>query len=263
MREIVMGVVARKNGIVRRKAVYALKEISGNNAFVLIQKVLEDEDELVRQAAIKALQKTGGSKAFPFIAKALDDLNSGVRQTAVSALGEIGGDKAFLLIAKAIKNQDSGMRQTAVTALGKIDGNKAFALIAKATEDLDSGVRQSAVSALVKNDGDKAAGKVFCWIALFVGSFIAAMLVVNATGYIVRWNSLKDAEFLADLLKQNIKVRFTEKPMTTDGQNFDRGSLIIVRGDNKKIADFYNALLSTAYTYHRKLNAIASGFSES
>jgi hypothetical protein len=34
----------------------------------------------------------------------------------------------------------------------------------------------------------------------------------NATGYIIKWNSLKDAEFLADLLKQNIKVRFTEKP---------------------------------------------------
>jgi hypothetical protein len=85
----------------------------------------------------------------------------------------------------------------------------------------------------------------------------------NATGYIVRWNSLKDAEFLADLLKQNIKVRFTEKPLTTNGKNFDRGSLIIVRGDNKKVDNLDDLLMQTANKYNRKLNAIASGFSKS
>jgi hypothetical protein len=85
----------------------------------------------------------------------------------------------------------------------------------------------------------------------------------NATGYIVRWNSLKDAEFLTDLLTQNIKVRFTEKPITTDGQNFDRGSLIIVRGDNKKVDNLDDLLVNTANKYNRKLNAVASGFSKS
>ncbi|MCK5400615.1 MAG: zinc carboxypeptidase [Flavobacteriaceae bacterium] len=83
----------------------------------------------------------------------------------------------------------------------------------------------------------------------------------NATGFIVRWNDLKDAEFLADLLKQNIKVRFTEKRLTTDGNTFDRGSLIIVRGDNKRVSDFDNLLVRTANKYNRKLNAVASGFS--
>jgi len=85
----------------------------------------------------------------------------------------------------------------------------------------------------------------------------------NATGYIVRWNSLKDAKFLADLLQQNIKIRFTEKPMVTDGQNFDRGSLIIVRGDNKKVENLDDLLVNTANKYNRKLKAVASGFSTS
>ena len=85
----------------------------------------------------------------------------------------------------------------------------------------------------------------------------------NATGYIVRWQSLQDAEFLADLLKQNIKVRFTEKPISTGGMDFDRGSLIIVRGDNKKVDGFDNLLLNIANANHRKLNPIASGFSKS
>ncbi len=83
----------------------------------------------------------------------------------------------------------------------------------------------------------------------------------NATGYIVEWDSLKDAKFLSDLIQQNIKVRFTEKPIKTAGESFDRGSLIIVRGDNKKMSDFDNTVLKTANKYNRKLNAVNSGFS--
>jgi len=83
----------------------------------------------------------------------------------------------------------------------------------------------------------------------------------NATGYMVKWNSLKDAEFLADLLKQGIKVRFTEKPMTTSGEDFDRGSLIIVRGDNKKVVGLDDLLVSTANEFSRKLYPISSGYS--
>ena len=85
----------------------------------------------------------------------------------------------------------------------------------------------------------------------------------NATGYIVNWDNLKDAQFLAELLKQNIKVRFTEKPLKTDGKNFDRGALIVVRGDNKKMTNFDTTVLKVANKYNRKLNAIVSGYSTS
>ncbi|MBT8303941.1 MAG: zinc carboxypeptidase [Bacteroidia bacterium] len=83
----------------------------------------------------------------------------------------------------------------------------------------------------------------------------------NATGYMVKWNSLKDAEFLAALLKQGIKVRFTEKPMSTSGEDFDRGSLIIVRGDNKKVDGLDDILISTANEFSRKIYPISSGYS--
>jgi len=83
----------------------------------------------------------------------------------------------------------------------------------------------------------------------------------NATGYMLKWHSLQDAEFLADLLNQDIKVRFTEKPMSTAGQDFDRGSLIIVRGDNKSLADLDDILLNSANKFNRRLYAISSGFS--
>ncbi|OUS02074.1 zinc carboxypeptidase [Flavobacteriales bacterium 33_180_T64] len=85
----------------------------------------------------------------------------------------------------------------------------------------------------------------------------------SATGYVLKWNNLKDAQFLAELLKQGIKVRFTEKPFTTQGQTYDRGSLIIVRGDNKKITSFDSKVIDAALKHERDPNAISSGFSTS
>lgn len=83
----------------------------------------------------------------------------------------------------------------------------------------------------------------------------------TAVGYIVNWNHLKDAELLTDLLKQNIKVRFTEKPIIAEGKSFNQGSLIIVRGDNKRAIDFDKIVLKSANKYNRELHPIQSGFS--
>lgn len=86
----------------------------------------------------------------------------------------------------------------------------------------------------------------------------------GATGYMAKWDHMKDAEFLAELLKQNIKVRFTEKPMTTKNpeQSFNRGALIIVRGDNKKVDNFDDLVIAAANKFKRKIVAISSGFSK-
>lgn len=86
----------------------------------------------------------------------------------------------------------------------------------------------------------------------------------NATGYILPWNSMKDAQFLTELLQQNIKVRFTEKPFTTKNpeQRFERGSLIIVRGDNPTIENFDDKIIATANSLKRTLVAVNTGFSK-
>ncbi|TDU39411.1 zinc carboxypeptidase [Gelidibacter sediminis] len=87
----------------------------------------------------------------------------------------------------------------------------------------------------------------------------------KAIGYISKWNHLKDAEFLAELLKQNLKVRFSEKPLTTKSpeHTFERGALIIVRGDNKKIEHFDDVVIAAANKFKRKIVAASSGFSKS
>ena len=71
---------------------------------------------------------------------------------------------------------------------------------------------------------------------------------------------MKDAAFLAALLKEGINVRFTEKKITNDGQDFNRGSLIITKSDNKNLADFDSKLITIANNHKRQLFAASSGF---
>jgi hypothetical protein len=87
-------------------------------------------------------------------------------------------------------------------------------------------------------------------------------LLTEAYGYVSKWNSLKDAQFLADLLKHDFRVRFTEKPFSSNGENFDRGSLIITKGDNKHIEDFLGTLNQIKQKHQQNLSQINSGFSQ-
>ncbi len=86
--------------------------------------------------------------------------------------------------------------------------------------------------------------------------------LTTAYGYVSKWNSLDDAQFLADLLKNNFKVRFTEKPFTSNGKDFGRGSLIITKGDNIHIDDFLGSLNKIAQKHSQNLAQINSGFSQ-
>lgn len=83
-----------------------------------------------------------------------------------------------------------------------------------------------------------------------------------AAGYIAKWNSLKDAEFLSELLKNEIKVRFSENELSFAGNNFGRGSLIITRSDNKSNPEFDKQLTEIANKLDRKLYASPTSFAD-
>ncbi|GAB4247259.1 MAG: M14 family metallopeptidase [Ekhidna sp.] len=78
--------------------------------------------------------------------------------------------------------------------------------------------------------------------------------------FINKWNSMDDARFLAALLKENIKVRFTKRRMIFQGETFDRGSLIITARDNKRVSDFESKVVRMANMMQRKLSVVSSGF---
>ncbi|GGI58093.1 M14 family metallopeptidase [Winogradskyella haliclonae] len=85
--------------------------------------------------------------------------------------------------------------------------------------------------------------------------------LADAYGYVSDWNSMKDAKFLASLLKANFRVRFTEKPFSSNGKDFDRGSLIITKGDNAKMKNMLETLNTIAKKHDKQLSTITTGFS--
>lgn len=95
-----------------------------------------------------------------------------------------------------------------------------------------------------------------------------AVPVVNntttgASAYISKWDSMNDARFLAALLKEGIKVRFSTLEFENADQKFNPGSLIITKSDNKSIENFSSKINAIANEYERQLSAANSGFSKS
>lgn len=84
----------------------------------------------------------------------------------------------------------------------------------------------------------------------------------NSYAYAFTWNHISDAELLADLLKQNFRIRFTRKNMVNSGQQLNAGSFILTRGDNKHIANFDTKLIATVNRFGKSTKTINSGFSD-
>lgn len=85
--------------------------------------------------------------------------------------------------------------------------------------------------------------------------------ISNPVAYIADWNSLSDVRFLAQLLKHNIKVRYSEIPFETGGKRFNAGSLIIARTSNDGFEGGFEQLLKELATSSGiTLQAIPSAF---
>lgn len=83
----------------------------------------------------------------------------------------------------------------------------------------------------------------------------------NPVAYVANWNSLSDVRFLSELLKNNIKVRYSEIPFETGGKTFNAGSLIIARNGNDRLAGgFERVMTSLAQKSGIAIHPIPSGF---
>lgn len=82
-------------------------------------------------------------------------------------------------------------------------------------------------------------------------------------GYIAKWNSINDAAFMADLLKHNIRVRFSEKDFSNGTENFKKGSLVITKSDNQKNITYDKTVIDIANAHKRKIYTASSSFSNS
>ena len=85
--------------------------------------------------------------------------------------------------------------------------------------------------------------------------------VNDAYGYVIRWQGLQSVRALADLFRQGVKVRFSEAAFEISGQQFDRGSLIIIKKGNEKFGSSLASIINkTCNANNLKVNVIATGF---
>lgn len=81
----------------------------------------------------------------------------------------------------------------------------------------------------------------------------------HAYAYVSSWQSVNDVRFLAALLKNGIKVRYSEKPFEAAGKKFNAGSLLITRAGNDR-ADFDGTVARIATSLNQDLTPLTSGF---
>ena len=81
----------------------------------------------------------------------------------------------------------------------------------------------------------------------------------NAYGYVVAYNSFYDAKLLVALLKNNVKMRFTETPFTFNDIAYKEGSLLVLRKGNE---DKITKVLALINEFGNTASGISSGFAQ-
>jgi hypothetical protein len=84
--------------------------------------------------------------------------------------------------------------------------------------------------------------------------------VADAYGYVIRWQGVSSAKAVTQLLKQGVKVRFSEMPFELNGQSFARGSVIVLKKGNDKFGGTLPQLVAKACTENNvKVNTVTTG----
>ena len=79
--------------------------------------------------------------------------------------------------------------------------------------------------------------------------------------YILEWNSLDDARFLADITQQGVNSRFSKVDFEIDGTLYKKGTLVITRNNNRQLGNSFNEIIQTAVQkYQRAIYGSASGY---
>ncbi len=82
----------------------------------------------------------------------------------------------------------------------------------------------------------------------------------DAYGYVIRWQGVSSAKALAQLLNKGIKIRFAEMPFETGGQQFGRGSVIILKKGNEKFGNNLWQMTSRICDSNNiKMNPVSTG----
>jgi hypothetical protein len=68
----------------------------------------------------------------------------------------------------------------------------------------------------------------------------------NTYAYITNYQGFDELKFVAALYTKNVKLRYSLKPFVLNGTSFNRGSIIIARGDNKHLEGDFDQIVTKA-----------------
>ena len=96
---------------------------------------------------------------------------------------------------------------------------------------------------------------------------------VPVYAYIATWTGLNNARFAAGLLQKGIKIRTASTPFEIEGKKYERGTLIITRGDNPFPKEsgfpsstvkerFDREIMAAALLNDQDLTTVSTGFAE-
>ena len=89
----------------------------------------------------------------------------------------------------------------------------------------------------------------------------AVNTIADAYGYVIRWQGVQTAKAVGELLQQGIVLRFADAPFEVSGQQFDRGSIIVLKASNNAFTSSLWSIVAKICNDNKvKLNAVTSGF---
>jgi len=77
--------------------------------------------------------------------------------------------------------------------------------------------------------------------------------------YYFEWNDFTDVQLLSQLLNADLKVRYALESFSSEGKNFERGTMIITRHDNRYISDFDKIIIDAANQLEQPLFTSTTG----
>ncbi len=80
--------------------------------------------------------------------------------------------------------------------------------------------------------------------------------------YLVEWKGMESAGFLAQVLKENFRVRNATERFSISGREFERGTLVITRPDNTHITGFDTKITGASNEHSVKLFTTTTGMSD-
>jgi HEAT repeat protein len=145
---------------VRSLAIRTVPDPAGDDqAFLVLTRALDDDDDDVRSAAVTRLGAIGRADAAgPLTALAADSAPR-VRRRVAYALGRLGRNEAAPALLRLLRDHDRSVREHAAEALGSVGGPEAIAALVALARDKDPQQRALAATALANAAGGEASAR--------------------------------------------------------------------------------------------------------